>query len=104
MRFMVQMVVRLPGEWPAQRLEEIGKAENARGHELINAGKLRRLFRIVGRRANFSIWDAASLEELHENLSSLPMHPWMDITVTPLIEHPSEIEFKESYGALPALD
>ena len=38
MRFMVQMVVRLPGEWPAQRLEEIGKAENARGHELINAG------------------------------------------------------------------
>ncbi len=79
---MVQMVVRLPGDWPADRLDEISKAETARGHELIKAGKLRRLFRIVGRRANFSIWDADSLEELHENLQSLPMHPWMDITVT----------------------
>ena len=104
MRFMVQMVVRLPGDWPAERLDEIQRAENARGHEMFKAGKMRRLFRIVGRRANFSIWDAASLEELHENLASLPMHPWMGITVTPLIEHPSEIEFKELYGALPTLD
>ena len=104
MRFMVQMVVRLPGDWPADRLDEIQKAENARGHELIKAGKLRRLFRIVGRRANFSIWDSDSLEELHENLSSLPMHPWMDITVTPLVEHPSEIEFKELYGNIPPLE
>jgi len=104
MRFMVQIVVQLPGDWPAERLDEISKAENARGHELIKAGKLRRLFRIVGRRANFSIWDVDSLEDLHENFGSLPMFPWMDITVTPLIEHPSEIEFKELYGALPALD
>ena len=104
MRFMVQMVVRLPGDWPAEKLDEIQSAENARGHEMIKAGKMRRLFRIVGRRANFSIWDAASLEELHENLTSLPMHPWMDITVTPLIEHPSEIAFKELYGEIPALD
>ena len=33
----------------------------------------------MGRRANFSIWDADSLEELHENLQSLPMHPWKEI-------------------------
>ena len=104
MRFMIQMVVRLPGDWPTERLNEISKAENARGHELIKAGKLRRIFRIVGRRANFSIWDADNLEELHEILQSLPMHPWMDITVIPLIEHPSEIEFKELYGDLPPLD
>ena len=104
MRFMVQMVVRLPGDWPADKLDEINKAENARGHELIKAGKLRRLFRIVGRRANFSIWDVDSLEELHENLTSLPMHSWMDITVTSLIEHPSEIEFKAMYGDIPPLD
>ncbi len=104
MRFMVQMVVRLPGDWSADRLDEIGKAETARGHELIKAEKLRRLFRIVGRRANFSIWDADSLEELHENLQSLPMHPWMDITVNSLIEHPSETAFKEMYGDIPPLD
>ena len=104
MRFMVQMVVRLPGDWPADKLDAIGKAENARGHEMIKAGKLRRLFRIVGKRANFSIWDADSLEDMHENLQSLPMHPWMDITVTPLIEHPSETAFKELHGEIPVLD
>lgn len=104
MRFMVQMVVRLPGDWPADRLDAISKAENARGHEMIKAGKLRRLFRIVGKRANYSIWDADSLEELHENLQSLPMHPWMDVTVTPLIEHPSEVAFKELHGDIPPLD
>jgi len=101
MRFMVQMVVRLPGDWPADKLDEIGKAENARGHEFIKAGKLRRLFRIVGRRANFSIWDEDSLEELHADLASLPMHPWMDIEITPIIEHPGVAKFKERYGALP---
>jgi muconolactone D-isomerase len=104
MRFMVKMVVRLPGDWPADRLDRISEAENARGHELIKAGKLRRLFRVVGRRANFSIWDAESLDELHENLQSLPMHPWMDVTVTALIEHPSEAAFKELYGEIPPLD
>ena len=75
MRFMVQMVVRLRGDWSAEKLDEIQRAENARGHEMIKAGKMRRLFRIVGRRVNFSIWDAASLEELHKNLASLPMNP-----------------------------
>ena len=49
------MVVRLPGDRPADKLDAISKAENARGHEMIKAGKLRRLFRIVGKRANFSI-------------------------------------------------
>ena len=104
MRFMVQMVVRLPGDWPAEKLDEIGKAENARGHEFIKAGKMRRLFRIVGRRANFWIWDEDSLQELHDDLASLPMHPWMDITVTPVIEHPSEVAFKELHGDIPPLD
>ena len=104
MRFMVQIEVKLPGDWPAEKLNEIGKAENARGHEFIKARKMRRLFRIVGKRANFSIWDVDSLEELHDSLQSLPMHPWMDISITPLIEHPSEIEFKELYGDLPPLD
>jgi muconolactone delta-isomerase len=60
--------------------------------------------RIVGKRANFSIWDVDSLEELHESFQSLPMFPWMDITVTPLIEHPSEIEYKKQNGEMPPLD
>ena len=101
---MVQMTVKLPGDWPADKLDEISRAENARGHEFIKAGKMRRIFRIVGKRANFSIWDVDSLEELHESFQSLPMFPWMDITVTPLIEHPSEIEYKKQNGEMPPLD
>ena len=104
MLFMVRIKVELPGEMDPARVKELGDAEADRAIELIQAGKLRKVWRIVGERANFSIWDADSLEELHQNLQSLPMHPWMDITVTPLIEHPSEIAFKEMYGALPPLD
>jgi len=50
------------------------------------------------------LWDVDSLEESHESFQSLPMFPWMDITVTPLIEHPSEIEHKKQNGEMPPLD
>jgi muconolactone D-isomerase len=104
MRFMVQIAVQLPGDWSKDKIDAISTAESTRGHELIKAGKLRRVFRVVGQRANFSIWEADSLEEIHENLTSMPMHPWMDVSVTPLIKHSTEIEFEELYGDIPPLD
>ena len=103
MQFMVQIVVSLPGDWSDEKLVEMTKAENARGHELMREGEVLRIFRIVGRRANFGIWQAETLEKLHQNLLSLPMHPWMEITVTPIIEHPSTAAYRETYGELPAI-
>ncbi|PWG73908.1 muconolactone delta-isomerase, partial [Enterococcus hirae] len=41
--------------------------------------------------ANYSIFDVASHDELHELLTSLPLYPYMDVDVVPLARHPSAL-------------
>ncbi len=101
MQFMVRIDVRLPGDWAEQRLAEMVEAEMDRGNALMREGKQRRLWRIVGLRSNFGIWQADTLEELHEILQSMTMHPWMDIDITPIMEHPGVAKYRERYGELP---
>jgi muconolactone delta-isomerase len=36
------------------------------------------------------LWEAADATVLHEALASLPMFPWMDVTVEALATHPQE--------------
>lgn len=102
MLFMVNIVVNLPGDYPKEKLDQIVKAETARGIQCIKEGKLKRIFRQVGQRANFSIWEANSLEELHATLLSLPMHPFMDVSVHPIIKHPTTQEWESTQGSMPA--
>jgi len=101
MLFMVNIVVHLPGDWPKEKLDPLVKAETACGMQNIKDGKLKRIFRIVGQRANFSIWEAGSPEELHATLASLPMHPYMDVSVTPLIKHSTTEAWEAAHGAMP---
>ena len=46
---------------------------------------------MVGEYANYSIFDVASNDELHQLLQGLPLFPFMKISVTPLAQHPSAI-------------
>jgi muconolactone D-isomerase len=69
MLFMVRIKVDLPGQMDPARVEALGAAEADRAIELIQAGKLRKVWRIVGARANFSVWEADTLEEFHVNIS-----------------------------------
>ena len=101
MQFMVRIVVHLPGDWPKEKVEELAARETARGMQCIEEGKLRRIFRIVGQRANFSIWEAATLEELHATLLSLPMHPFFELEVTPIIEHSTTQAWNAAHSAMP---
>ena len=101
MLFMVNIVVHLPGDWPREKLDPLVKAEIARGMQCIKDGKLKRIFRVVGQRANFSIWEAGSLEELHATLTSLPMHPYMDVAVSPIIRHSTTEAWETAHGAMP---
>lgn len=66
------------------------KQEAERARELAQSGILRRLWRIPGRRANWGIWSAATTDELHDALSSLPLYPYLSITVHPLASHPND--------------
>jgi muconolactone D-isomerase len=37
------------------------------------------------------VFDAESNDELHNMLSGLPLFPYMEISVTPLAKHPSDV-------------
>lgn len=101
MRFLLNIQVRLPGEWSQEQRAELVRRETEAAVELIRRKVLRRTFRIVGQLANFSIWEAATPEDLHAVLQSLPMYPYMTIAVSPIIKHPVERAYEEKYGSIP---
>ena len=103
MLFMVRIKVELPGEMDPEKATKLGEAELERAIELIQAGRLRKVWRIVGERSNFSIWEADTLEAFHTDISSLPLHPWMTVDVTPLIEHPATIGYEARVGPFPTI-
>ena len=82
--------IRWPADGPTEERERIFAQELEAGQRLAHAGALRRLWRIPGRWANWSLYDVADATALHEALSSLPLHPWMDIEVHPLAEHQND--------------
>lgn len=90
MEFLVRFETRKPDTMSAEEHEERRVAERARAFELREAGILKRLWRVPGRRAVVGLWEAADATELHDALSSLPMFEWMDVTVEPLATHPQE--------------
>lgn len=91
MLFHVEMDVQVPPGFDPTRLERLKAEEKARCHELMQSGKWRHLWRVVGRYANVSLFDVDSPAELHDILSTLPLFPLMDIRVTALCRHPSSI-------------
>jgi muconolactone D-isomerase len=54
-------------------------------------GAVRAIWRVVGRYANYSLYDVADNDELHRRLSGLPLYPYMDIHVTALARHPNAL-------------
>jgi muconolactone D-isomerase len=88
MEFLVRIDTRLPPDLPEPRRSELLRREAERGRALRAAGVLVRIWRVPGRLANVGIWRAATGEELHEALTSLPVWPYAEITVTPLAAHP----------------
>jgi len=103
MRFLLNMHVRMPGEWSQEQRAELLHRETEAAVELMHRKVLRRTFRIVGQLANFSIWETATPDELHTVLQTLPMYPYMTISVTPISKHPVEQAYVEKYGSIPPL-
>jgi muconolactone D-isomerase len=91
MLFHVQMDVRLPHDLLPDKADALKKVERERAQELQHQGKWRHLWRIAGRYSNVSIFNVSGTEELHDILSTLPLFPFMEITVSALCRHPSSI-------------
>ncbi len=91
MLFHARMDVRIPHDLDAEVRAGIVAREKAYSQELQRSGKWPHLWRIVGEYSNISIFDVESTDELHDLLSGLPLFPYMDVTVTPLATHPSDV-------------
>ena len=90
MEFLVRSENRLPADTPAERREELRAGERARAMELRAAGVLKRLWRVPGRNATIGLYEAEDPAALHDALMSLPMAPWLDVSVEALATHPQE--------------
>ncbi|MDY6808469.1 muconolactone Delta-isomerase [Gordonia sp. HNM0687] len=91
MLFHVRMDVHIPDDLDPEVRAEIVAREKGYSQDLQRSGKWPHIWRIVGEYSNFSIFDVTDNDELHEILSGLPLFPYMDIVVTPLATHPSDI-------------
>ena len=91
MLYHVRMDVHLPLDGDEAVFERLKAAEKERAQKLQRSGKWLHLWRIVGEYANISVFSVADHDELHAILSSLPLFPYMQIKVTPLVRHPSAI-------------
>ena len=96
MLFHVTMDVEVPRDLPADERADILAREKAYAQDLQRKGKWRHIWRIAGQYANVSIFDVRDNAELHELLSALPLFPFMEIKVTPLLRHPSAIRDDDS--------
>lgn len=90
MEFLARIEVRLPAEMPDEQRRTLLAAEANRGRQLIEAGLLKRIWRVPGRLANVSLYEAPDATAVHAAISSLPLWPWINATVEPLAVHPLE--------------
>ncbi|MDR7083683.1 muconolactone D-isomerase [Arthrobacter ginsengisoli] len=76
--------------------ETAKSAEKALSQALQRDGQGRHLWRVLGQYANYSVFDVAGNDELHEILQGLPLYPYLAIQVTPLAQHPSSLAASEN--------
>ncbi len=92
MLFHVKMDVHLPPDMdPEVRADTLAR-EKAYSQQLQREGKWPHIWRITGQYSNVSIFDVGDNDELHQIVSNLPLFPYMDISVTPLATHPSDVK------------
>ena len=75
MLFHVKMIVKLPVDMDPAQAAKLKADEKELAQSLMREGKWRHLWRIAGQYANYSVFDVASVQELHETLMQLPLFP-----------------------------
>src|ERR1700742_2161155 len=93
MDYLVDFTLNVPEGTPAAELEQRTTGEAARVAELAGQGHALRVWRPVpddGRSRAIGLYRAADDAALQAILDSLPLRPWMEISVTALAEHPND--------------
>jgi muconolactone D-isomerase len=87
-QFLVEVCSVMSPETDPDIVADVTRRERIRGRELVEAGTIRSIWRVAGRRDNVGIWEAEDSAALHEAIASLPAFPWLDVRVTALAPHP----------------
>ena len=102
--FLVEITTTIPDGTDPAEVDRRRAAEAARSRELAAAGYLFRLWRPAGELRSIGVWRAGSEQELHEKvLGTLPLRPWMSVTVTALVSHPNDpgVSANDPFARLP---
>jgi muconolactone D-isomerase len=86
MEYLTDMVTKVPEGTSSTKVDTLHSAEAVRASELTKAGHLVRLWRPPlgpGEWRSIGLFRAAGGAELREILASLPLHIWMQVTITP---------------------
>jgi muconolactone D-isomerase len=93
MDYLVEFNTTIPDDAPPAEVAQRLAGETTRVAELAAQGHALRVWKPLpedGRRRAVGLYRAASDEELAAILDSLPLRPWMEISVRALAEHPND--------------
>lgn len=98
MQVLVRLTARIPDSLSDDARTALFAAERERALQLLAAGKIAQMWRVMGTADGISLWDVDSPEDLHESLSSLPGWKYCDVEIVPVIQHP--LQAASQTGAL----
>jgi muconolactone delta-isomerase len=93
MEYLVEFITTIPDNVRPAEIEQRLAGETTRVAELAAQGHALRVWKLLpedGRRRALGLYRAASDEELEAILDSLPLRPWMEVSVTALAKHPND--------------
>jgi muconolactone D-isomerase len=93
MDYLIDFTTTVPDGTSTAEVEERSTGEGTRVAELAEQGHALRVWKPIpddGRWRAIGLYRADDDAELQTILESLPLYPWMEITITPLGEHPND--------------
>src|SRR3954465_989484 len=93
MDYLVDFTLTVPEGTPASDLQQRTTGGAARLADLAAQGHALRVWKPLpddGRARAIGLYRAADDAELQANLETLPLRPWMEISVAALAEHPND--------------
>jgi muconolactone D-isomerase len=93
MEFLVEFVVVVPAGTPESDVDRRWGEEAVAARRLADDGHLVRLWRVAaaaGTSRAIGIYEADDRRRLDGLLQALPLHDWMQVTVTALEHHPND--------------
>jgi muconolactone D-isomerase len=93
MEFLVRFELDIPDGVADSEVEGRGRAEAAAAETLSEEGHLVRLWQVsagTAPAAVLGLYRARNKAELDALLGALPMYEWMEISITPLVQHPND--------------